>query len=71
MCGLIADHTDLSPTGMAAPYQVQRQLVDCSARETMVPSPNVESLLEDRIYSLATMTEGQREDNAEDIDAYP
>ena len=33
-----ADHTDLSPAGMATPCQVQRQPAGCSAREAMVPS---------------------------------
>ena len=37
----------------------------------MGPSPNVESLLEVHTDSSATITEGQREENAEDINAYP
>ena len=70
-CRLIADHTDLSPAGMAAPSQVQRQPAGCSAGEAMVLSPNAQSLSEGRTDSSATITEGEREDNAEDIDACP
>ena len=66
-----ADHIDLSLAGMAAPCQVQRQPVGCSAGEAMVPSPNVESLPEVHTDSSATITEGQREENAEDINTCP
>ena len=38
VCGLIADHSDLSPAGMAAPWEMQRQPAGCSAGEAMVPS---------------------------------
>ena len=37
----------------------------------MVPSPSVESLLEVCTDSSATIIEGQRDDNIEDIDACP
>ena len=68
---MIADHTDLSLAGMAAPCQVQRQPVGCSAGEAMVSSTNVESLPEVHTDSSATITEGQREENAEDINTCP
>ena len=61
--GLIADHIDLSLAGMAAPRQVERQLACCSIGKAMIPSPRVESLLEDHTHSLETIMKGQREDN--------
>ena len=70
-CGLSAYHIDLSLVGMATTRQVERQLANCSTGEAMVPSPKVESLLEDCTNSSATIIEGQREDNTEDIDACP
>ena len=70
-CGLTVDHTDLSLGGMAVHCQVQRQPRGYLAVEAMVPSPRVESLLEDRTDSSTTIIAGQRENNTEDIDANP
>ena len=50
---------------------MERQPEGCSVVEVMVPIPRVESLLEDRTDSLATITIVQREDNTEDIHACP